>query len=195
MDVRTANADHRTAPPAPEAFDGLPVAAAIRGLVAACDIALLVNDRGIIETVTLGATDLADHGVRDWPGQAWADTVLPENRAKIDAMLAGDGDPARWRQVNHPTTGGDVPIRYLAIETGEQGRILAVGRDMRAAAAAQQQRLLRAQQAMERDSLRLRQLEARYRLVVRQRASEAIIVVDSTRPRGESPTSTRRRAA
>jgi transcriptional regulator PpsR len=178
MDVRTANAEHRTAPVAPEAFGGLPADAAIRGLVAACDIALLVNDRGIIETVTLGAADLADHGVNEWPGQRWADTVLPENRAKIDAMLTGEGDPSRWRQVNHPSTSGDVPIRYLAIDTGDQGRILAVGRDMRAAAV-QQQRLLRAQQAMERDSLQLRQLEARYRLLF-DSAQDAIIVIDAT---------------
>ena len=178
MDVRTANADHRTAPPAPAAFDALPADAAIRGLVAACDIALLINDRGIIETVTLGAADLADHGVRDWLGRVWADTVQPENRTKIDAMLAGDGDQARWRQVNHQTAGGDLPIRYLAIPTGDQGRILAVGRDMRAAAV-QQQRLLRAQQAMERDSLQLRQLEARYRLLF-DSAQDAIIVIDAT---------------
>ena len=178
MDVRTANAEHRTAPVAPEAFGVLPAHAAIRGLVAACDIALLINDRGIIETVTLGAADLADHGVRDWPGRAWADTVQPENRTKIDAMLAGDGDPARWRQVNHPTASGDLPIRYLAIPTGDQGRMLAVGRDMRAAAV-QQQRLLRAQQAMERDSLQLRQLQARYRLLF-DSAQDAIIVIDAT---------------
>jgi transcriptional regulator PpsR len=178
MDVRTAHAEHRTAPLAPEALDGLPAGAAIRGLVAACDIALLVNDRGIIETVTLGAADLAEHGVTEWPGQRWADTVLPENRAKIDSMLAGDGDPARWRQVNHPSANGDLPIRYLAIDTGDRGRILAVGRDMRAAAV-QQQRLLRAQQAMERDSLQLRQLEARYRLLF-DSAQDAIIVIDAT---------------
>lgn len=178
MDVRTANAEHRNAPLAPDAFGGLPADAAIRGLVAACDVALLVNDRGIIESVTLGAADLADYGVNEWPGQRWADTVLPENRAKIDAMLAGDGDRSRWRQVNHPSTSGDVPIRYLAIDTGEQGRILAVGRDMRAAAV-QQQRLLRAQQAMERDSLHLRQLEARYRLLF-DSAQDAIIVIDAT---------------
>ena len=163
---------------APDAFGHLPADAAIRGLVAACDIAILVDDRGIIENVTLGAPDLADHGVNDWPGQRWADTVLPENRVKIDAMLAGDGDQSRWRQVNHPSSSGDVPIRYLAIETGEQGRILAVGRDMRAAAV-QQQRLLRAQQAMERDSLQLRQLEARYRLLF-DSAQDAIVVIDAT---------------
>ena len=178
MDVHNANTEHRSAPLAPEAFGALPAYAAVRGLVAACDIALLVNDRGIIETVTLGAADLADHGIDEWRGQRWADTVLPENRAKIDAMLAGDGDPSRWRQVNHPSANGDVPIRYLAIDTGDQGRILAVGRDMRAAAG-QQQRLLRAQQAMERDSLQLRQLEARYRLLF-DSAQDAIIVIDAT---------------
>jgi transcriptional regulator PpsR len=160
------------------AFDALPADAAIRGLVAACDVALLINKAGIVETVTLGAADLAEHGVRDWPGQRWADTVLPENRNKIDDMLGRIGDPERWRQVNHPSTGGDLPVRYLAIETGDDGRILAVGRDMRAAAA-QQQRLLRAQQAMERDSLRLRQLEARYRLLF-DSAQDAIIVIDAT---------------
>ena len=178
MDVRTANTDHRTAPWTPEAFGDLPANAAIRGLVAACDIALLVDAHGIVETVTLGTADLADHGVRDWPGRPWADTVQPENRVKIEALLAGEGDPARWRQVNHPSDSGDLPVRYLAIETGDHGRILAVGRDMRAAAT-QQQRLLRAQQAMERDSLHLRQLEARYRLLF-DSAQDAIVVIDAT---------------
>ena len=182
MDVRTASTDHRPLPVpasgAVDAFGGLPADAAIRGLVAACDVALLIDRAGVVETVTLGTADLADHGLCDWPGQRWADTVQPENRAKIDDMLGGSGEPGRWRQVNHPSPGGDLPVRYLAIETGENGRILAVGRDMRAAAA-QQQRLLRAQQAMERDSLHLRQLEARYRLLF-DSAQDAIIVIDAT---------------
>ncbi len=190
MDVRTASSDHR--PPGAaafgsvdsrgesvtDAFPGLPATAAIRGLVAAADVALLIDKAGIVETVTLGTADLAEHGVRDWLGQRWADTVQPENRAKIEDMLVRAGDTGRWRQVNHVSPGGDLPVRYLAIETGDDGRILAVGRDMRAAAA-QQQRLLRAQQAMERDSLHLRQLEARYRLLF-DSAQEAIIVIDAT---------------
>ena len=178
MDVHTAHPDHRQHAPALVTFGDLPAGAAIRGLVAACDIALLVDRRGIIETVTLGTPDLAEHGARDWPGQHWADTVLPENRSKINDMLAGTGEPGRWRHVNHPSNGGDLPIRYLTIDTGDDGRILVVGRDLRAAAA-QQQRLLRAQQAMERESLHLRQLEARYRLLF-DSAQDAIIVIDAT---------------
>jgi PAS domain-containing protein len=76
---------------------------------------------------------------------------------------------------------GDLPIRYLALPADDEGRVIAIGRDMRAAAAVQQ-RLLRAQQAMERDSLRLRQLEARYRLLF-DTALEPIIVIDSTHHR------------
>ncbi|KAB7644849.1 transcriptional regulator PpsR [Polymorphobacter fuscus] len=177
MDVRTANADHRPLPKVQSSFGKLPADAAIRGMVAACDLALLIDSHGIVEDVTLGAPDLADHGVRDWLGRRWVDTVLPENRGKIDDLLAGKGDPGRWRQVNHPSPAGDLPMRYLAIPAGD-GRVLAVGRDMRAAAA-QQQRLLKAQQAMERDSLQLRQLEARYRLLF-DTTQDAIIVIDAT---------------
>jgi transcriptional regulator PpsR len=93
-------------------------------------------------------------------------------------MLTGKGVPGRWRQVNHDSPSGDLPIRYLAVPAGDDGGVVAIGRDLRAVAATQQ-RLLRAQQAMERDSLRLRQLEARYRLLF-DSAPEAIIVVDAT---------------
>ena len=161
----------------PGGLGALAADAAILGLVAACDLALIVDRDGIIEDVTLGVTDLSDHGVDDWPGRRWIDIVSAENRAKIDDMLTGTGDPARWRQVNHASPLGEWPVRYLAIPTGNDGRILAIGRDMRATAA-QQQRLLRAQQAMERDSMRLRQLEARYRLLF-DSAQDAIIVIDA----------------
>ena len=176
MDVRTASADHRPLPRLPMAFSALPVDAAIRGMVAACDLALLIDGNGIIEDVALGVQDLADHGIEAWPGQHWIDTVQSESRTKIESMLAGTGEPGRWRQVNHASPRGDLPLRYLAIPAGN-GRILAVGRDMRSAAA-QQQRLLRAQQAMERDSLCLRQLEARYRLLF-DSTQDAIVVIDA----------------
>ncbi len=131
--------------------------------------------------MAMGTGDLADQGIESWMDRPWRDTVQPENRIKIDEMLAGRGDPSRWRQVNHLAPAGDLPIRYLTLPTGDEGRLLVIGRDMRAAAALQQ-RLLRAQQAMERDSLRLRQLEARYRLLF-DSAPEAIIVVDSSNRR------------
>ena len=177
MDVLTAYTDHRTLRPLQSAFAALPVDAAVRGMVAACDLALLIDRHGVVQDMTLGTADLAEHGVRSWVGQFWIDTVQPESRAKIEALIAGTGEPERWRQVNHVSDGVDLPMRYLAIATGDNGGILAVGRDMRIAAT-QQQRLLRAQQAMERDSLHLRQLEARYRLLF-DSTQDPVIVVDA----------------
>jgi transcriptional regulator PpsR len=178
MDARTDTSEHRQALRDSGGFARLAAPAAVRGLVAACDLALLVDKFGMIEDVAMGAADLAGHGVGDWQGQRWIDMVAPENRAKIDDMLTGVGDSSRWRQVNHLSPLGELPVRYLAIPTGDDGRLLAIGRDMRQAAS-QQQRLLRAQQAMERDSMRLRQLEARYRLLF-DSAREAIIVIDAS---------------
>ncbi|MBC7505425.1 MAG: transcriptional regulator PpsR [Sandarakinorhabdus sp.] len=177
MEVRTASSDHRPQLHEQSAFGELSADVAVRGMVAACDVALLLDRRGVIEDVSLGTAELADFGVLGWLGQRWADTVQAESRAKIESMLAGISDAGRWRQVNHASSGGDLPVRYLAIATGDDGRILAVGRDMRAIAA-QQQRLLRAQQAMERDTLYLRQLEARYRLLF-DSTQDAIIVIDA----------------
>ena len=63
----------------------------------------------------------------------------------------------------------------MALDGGE--RVIAIGRDMRAVAA-MQQRLLQTQQALERDYIRLRQAESRYRLLF-DVASEAVLIVDA----------------
>ncbi|WP_416907466.1 MAG: transcriptional regulator PpsR [Polymorphobacter sp.] len=162
------------------ALGPLPAEATVQALAAASDVTLLIDGDGRVRDVAMGNSELAEHGLQDWIGRRWAETVLPENRAKIDEMLES-GSGGRWRQVNHPSVAGDLPIRYLAVPAGDDGRLVAIGRDMRAAAALQQ-RLLRAQQSMERDSLRLRQLEARYRLLF-ETAAEPIIVVDTANRR------------
>ena len=74
-----------------------------------------------------------------------------------------------------------MPIRYVAVEASRDGRVVAIGRDMRAAAALQQ-RLLAAQQSMERDYVRLRQIESRYRLLFDE-SSEAVFIVETSNRR------------
>ena len=78
--------------------------------------------------------------------------------------IASNDTAKRWRQVNHPGTGGDIPVRYLIISLSGGDRLIVVGRDMRHYAVLQQ-RLLQAQQSLERDYMRLRQIETRYRLL------------------------------
>ena len=91
---------------------------------------------------------------------------------------AAEKAPLRWRQVDHPTkNGADVPIRYAALRVAASGRIVAVGRDLRPVAALQQ-RLVDAQQSMERDYSRLRHAETRYRLLF-QIASQPVLIVDA----------------
>ena len=178
MDARTATAIDLTPKVPLGALGGLSSDAATRALAASCDVALVIDGDGIVRDFSVAGGDLAGQGIEKWLNRPWVDTVLDENRNKVTEMLAGKGEPGRWRQVNHSAQSGDFPVRYLAIPAGDDGRMVAIGRDMRTAAA-QQQRLLRAQQAMERDSLRLRQLEARYRLLF-DSAIEAVIIIDAT---------------
>lgn len=167
----------------------LDAANAAQLLAAAGDVTMVLDRDGIIRDVALAREDLERDGIGDWIDQPWIDTVTSDSRGKIDDLLRDATQPAaarRWRQVNHPIVGPDtVPIRYMAIETGRNGGIVAIGRDLRSVAA-MQQRLLAAQQSMERDYLRLRQAEQRYRLLF-ETSSEAVLVVDGeTRRIGEA---------
>ena len=149
-------------------------------IAAAADIALVVDAKGVIRDVAFGNDELAKEGFEKWVGQPWIDTVTIESKSKIEELLADTaaGEPQRWRQVNHPSKRGDVPVRYSAVRIGPGARLVAVGRDLRPVAALQQ-RLVEAQQSMEREYARLRHAETRYRLLF-QIASEPVLIVDST---------------
>ncbi len=157
-----------------------PAAASL--IAAAADVALVIDGQGIIRDVSLGHDETGLEGSATWVGRHWLETVTAESRPKVLAMLRDAAAPNRgerlWRQVNHPVTGGaDVPVQYAAVTIGTQGRVLAIGRDLRAVSTLQQ-RLVDAQQAIERDYQRLRQTEARYRLLF-DSVAEAIVMVDA----------------
>lgn len=157
------------------------------------DVAFELDDHGVIVNVAVSDRDLARQGFADWVGRAWADVATPDSKAKAVEMLseASKVGAARWRQINHPTPGGETPVRYLVVRIGDRGRRIAIGRDMRAAAAIQQ-RLLQTQQSLERDYLRLRQAETRYRLLF-DLAADPVLIVDAAtrRIREANPAATR----
>jgi transcriptional regulator PpsR len=182
---------------APKAALGHIDAEAAAVLIAtASDLALIVDDAGIIRDVSIGAQDLMDDlaGHANWVGKPWADTVMPDSRAKVAALLAdagAKGEP-RWRHLNLPATSGvDVPILYAAVRAGAPGRIVVFGRDLRAVSSLQR-RLVDAQQSMERDYARIRHVETRYRLLF-QVATDAVLIVDgaSRRIMESNPTAQR----
>ena len=114
-------------------------------------------------------------------GQAWVDTVTVESRPKVEALLrdASAAGLPRWRMVNHFTDGGaNLPVMYAAVKMNRGGQVVAFGRSMQSMANLQQQ-LVSAQQSMEREYLKLRQAEARHRLLF-QVASEAVLIVDAS---------------
>ncbi|WP_404372836.1 transcriptional regulator PpsR [Sphingomonas sp. MMS24-J45] len=164
----------------PEILSGaLSPQVAVALLASVGDIALVLDADAVIRDVAVSNSDLVTQGFAEWVGQRWEDCVTIESKVKVAEMFADSGasNAARWRQVNHPAPGGDVPIRYLVMKVGQNGSAIAIGRDMRAAAA-MQQRLLQTQQSLERDYIKLRQVEARYRLLF-DLGTEPVLIVDA----------------
>ncbi len=167
---------------APQTVLGDIDAEAAASLIAtAADLALIVDDAGVIQDVSIAAQDLMDDiaGHTTWVGKNWVDVVSADSRPKVAALLADATAKAepRWRHLNHPAVAGvDVPILYAAVRAGDPGRIVAFGRDLRAVSSLQR-RLVDAQQSMERDYARIRHVETRYRLLF-QMASDAVVIVD-----------------
>lgn len=148
-------------------------------LASAADVALLIEG-GVIRDIALGSSDLVEEGYAlAWRDKPWVDTVTADSRRKIEELLSGSGeDRVRWRHVNHPSSSAlDVPIKYTAISMGKEGRMLALGRDLRAMSALQQ-RLVEAHQSLERDYSRLREAEARYKLLF-DAVSEPVLIVNT----------------
>lgn len=148
---------------------------------ALADISLIVDESGVIVDRAFGSEELYQELGDDWVGRRWSDTISEESRPRLTVLLgeAIETSGSRWRQLTHRAVSGvDIPIQYKAIKAGQPGHIVAVGRDLQAIAALQQQ-LVDAQQALERDYWRFRQVETRYRLLF-QMVSEPVLVVDAS---------------
>jgi transcriptional regulator PpsR len=171
------------------ALGALDAQSAARLVQASSDVALVLDHEGTILDVVTQVDDVATQQLRAWRGKPWVQTVSPDSRQKVEAMLrdaqaAADADIGRWRQVNHPIADGDeLPLLYSAVrlgdgERGGKGRIVAFARDLRATVALQR-RLIDTQQAMERDYWRSREAETRYRHLL-ETSSEAVLIVDGS---------------
>ncbi|MBU3725627.1 MAG: transcriptional regulator PpsR [Burkholderiaceae bacterium] len=159
--------------------------AALDVVSAASDVAMVVDQQGVIRDVRIGSSQIPTEVTETWVGKAWLDVVTSESRVKVEEMLAevqAQDLPNRWRHVNYPAAQGpDMPVLCSAILVGPLGHIIVFGRDLRNMASLQQ-RLVEAHQAMERDYLRMRHMETRYRLLF-ELAAEAVLIVDANSQR------------
>jgi transcriptional regulator PpsR len=144
------------------------------------DIALVLDDQGFIRSVALGGAEPVSATASEWLGRQLVDTVTRDTRRKVEELLreASVSGVSRTRHINHPSAAGaDIPVAYTAVRLGQSGPLLVAGRDLRAVSV-MQQRLVDAQQSMERDYWRMRHAETRYRLLF-QIATDAVLVIDA----------------
>ncbi len=153
----------------------------------ASDVALIVDADGTIRDIAFQNEELAGDldTAADWIGRKLMSTVVLDSRPKVTRLLsdaaAAHAKP-KWRHLNHAKSdGSSIPVLYCAVQVGGDGRLVAFGRDMRAVSALQQ-RLMTAQETLERDYARMREGEARYRLLF-QMSSESVLVLDTVRYR------------
>jgi transcriptional regulator PpsR len=176
----------------------------LRWLVAApADLVLLIDGDGVLrDAVALDSPDLQAEA-QAWMGSPWGDVVAEDSRDRIDSLLRGswppagaetglsdEPAPAAWRHVNfRGQQGEDLPMLACTVRLaspspsvpGGRLRVVAYCRDMRPLAA-MQQRLVDAQHSMERDYLRFRHAETRYRHLFAVSA-EGMLVIDAATSR------------
>ncbi len=150
-------------------------------IAAAADVAIILDDKGIVRDYAFQSEALALEFLEpaSWIGRPWHDSVTVESRNKVDEMLrdlklktARNG-----RQVNYKAArGNDIPILFSVLPVGKTDQVVAFGRDLRAFATLQQ-RVLDVQQSFERDHARMRHIETRYRILF-QMTPEPVLIVD-----------------
>jgi transcriptional regulator PpsR len=163
----------------PANLGALDASVAAKVLAAGGDVAMIIDRDGVICDLCVSNQELELDGHDTWIRKRWVDTVTLESRAKVTDLLhdAAEDKPLRWRELNHPSKRGDiVALRYVAMAAGRDNRVIVIGRDHRASAILQQ-RLLKAQQSMERDYAQMRDTESRYRSLF-QMTNEAVLVID-----------------
>ncbi|MFC7472776.1 transcriptional regulator PpsR [Dankookia sp. GCM10030260] len=163
-------------------------------ITAAADVAIIVDATGAVRDVAFNSEGLAEElaGQDSWLGKPWIDTVAPDSRAKVVSLLADSAAGANrpWRHVNLLSArGASVPILFSAVRVGDGSRAVAFGRDLRQLSALQQ-RLLEAQQSLDRDYSRLRHAETRYRMLF-QLWSDPVLILD---PQAQKVTETNQAA-
>jgi transcriptional regulator PpsR len=158
-------------------FGALDAQGAARALALAADLTLLVDADGVVVDLALDGA-AAPVAAEQWVGRRWLELVSAESRAKVEEMRQDAGAAPRWRQLNFDAVQPEWTAQCIAVRLPAGAMDLVFARDL-GSVGLLQQRLVEAQQAMERDYWRLRHVETRYRLLF-QVAQEGVLVVDAT---------------
>lgn len=143
------------------------------------DVTLLLDMDGVIREATLSAS-LGSESVDGWLGRAWTEIAGEAGGDKIRRMVedARSSGISAFRQINQRFPSGlEIPMEFTTVLLGGRAGMLAIGKNLQAVAELQT-RLIAAQQTMERDYWKLREIETRYRLVF-DASNEAVVIVSA----------------
>jgi transcriptional regulator PpsR len=147
---------------------------------AAPDVKLILDFDGVIQEASL-STVFPGEQPDAWIGVPWMQTVRKSDGEHLRRMVedARDRGVSAFRQVVQrlPSSGREVPIEYTTVRLGERNGLIAVGKNLRIISELQN-RLAEAQQTMERDYWKLRELETRYRLLFAS-SRDAVMLLDA----------------
>ncbi len=161
---------------------GLKSDAAAFAMAVSADLALVLNAKGVIEDVSVAKPNLIAAPPDSLIGEPWADTVTPECVDKVKRAIAKaqKSSVSDWHEINYASASDpDAPFRFIVVRLEQERghKLLALGRDQRRTASLQR-RLVFAQQEMEREYAKVRDSQARYRILF-QHSEEAVVVTDA----------------
>jgi transcriptional regulator PpsR len=141
------------------------------------DVTLLLDMDGVIREATLSPA-MQGESVDGWLGRPWVEIAGDVGGDKVKRMVedARASGISAFRQINQRFPSGlEIPIEFTTVLLGGRAGMLAIGKNLQAVAELQS-RLIAAQQTMERDYWKLREIETRYRLVF-DASDEAVVIV------------------
>ena len=130
------------------------------------DVTLLLDLEGVIREATLSRA-LSDEGVQGWLGKPWRETIADGAGDRVRRIVedAATSGVSAFRQVTQRFPSGlELPMEYTTVLLGGRAGLLAIGKSLQPVAELQS-RLIAAQQALERDHWKMRDVETKYRLL------------------------------
>ncbi len=139
------------------------------------DVTLLLDMEGVIREATLSSS-MSKENIDGWLGRPWSEVVGPAGE-KIQRMMQDTKRTgiSAFRQVTQKFPSGlELPMEFTTVLLGGRAGMLAIGKNLQAVAELQA-RLISAQQTIERDYWKLREIETRYRVVIED-SNDAVLL-------------------
>jgi len=157
------------------------------------DITLFLDMDGVIKDVSLSKS-ISDEAMQPWCGRPWTETVADVGGSKVRRMVedACANGVSAFRQINQRLPSGlEIAMEFTTVRLGGGQGLVAIGRSLQAVADLQS-KLIAAQQSMEQDYWKLREVETRYRMLF-DASHEAVLLlrVDTLRIAEANPAAIR----